>query len=498
MASQTTIKDEHELELLIASRFPIIAVETQEEQRALELLKRCASRRNLPVFTWSITGGWKSTAMQASLTTPLDPPSALRHVAQVRQPGVYVLLDFHPFLGDPLHVRLLKEIAVDYDRVARTVVLMSHHIEIPPELDKLAVHFALSLPDAEGIRAVFVEEVRAWEARNAPRRVAADREAYAILQRNLRGLAEPDVRRLVRQTIEDGGAIDFSDLPRLLAQKHQILSRDSTLSFELDTGRFADVAGLKALKKWLERRRTPFLDETEPRSLDVPKGIMLLGVQGCGKSLAAKAVPGTWEVPLMRLDFATLFDKFLGETERHLREALSTAESMAPCVVWIDEIEKGLSSSSHSDNGESRRVLGTLLTWMSERNSRVFIVATSNDIESLPPELVRKGRLDEIFFVDLPDGAAREEIFRIQLVKRGQDPASYDLARLGALTDGYSGAEIEQSVICALYDSRADHCAADTAQVAAEIARTRPLSVVMAERIDSLRAWAADRTVSAD
>ena len=200
----------------------------------------------------------------------------------------------------------------------------------------------------------------------------------------------------------------------------------------------------------------------------------------------------------MRLDFATLFDKFLGETERHLREALSTAESMAPCVVWIDEIEKGLSSSSHSDNGESRRVLGTLLTWMSERNSRVFIVATSNDIESLPPELVRKGRLDEIFFVDLPDDAAREEIFRIQLVKRGQDPASYDLARLGALTDGYSGAEIEQSVICALYDSRADHCAADTAQVAAEIARTRPLSVVMAERIAALRAWAADRTVSAD
>ena len=224
---------------------------------------------------------------------------------------------------------------------------------------------------------------------------------------------------------------------------------------------------------------------------------MLLGVQGCGKSLAAKAVAGAWGVPLMRLDFGALFNKFLGETERNLREALKAADSMAPCVLWLDEIEKALASSS-ADNGESRRLLGSLLTWMSERASRVFIVATSNDIEELPPELVRKGRFDEIFFVDLPDAAAREDILRVHLRRRGQDPAHLDLARLTALTDRYSGAEIEQAVICALYEAYAGKRSLTTDDIAAEIARTRPLSVVMAERVVALRAWAAERTVKAD
>jgi histone H3/H4 len=489
--------DEHELELLIASRFPIIVIETQEEQRAIELLTRCGSRLGLQVFTWSLTSGWKPTKLQVPLTGPLDPPAALRHVSQVRQPGVYALLDFHPFLSDPLHVRLLKEIAVDYDRVARTMILMSYQIEIPPELDKLAVRFALSLPDPAGIREIFNQEVRAWEARNPPRHVAADAEAYAVVLRHLRGLTEPDVRRLVREAIEHGGIVDFSDVPRLIAHKHEIVSRDSTLSFELDTRSFADVAGLKALKRWLDRRRAPFLDETGAESLDIPKGIMLLGVQGCGKSLAAKAVAGAWGVPLMRLDFGALFNKFLGETERNLRDALKTADSMAPCVLWIDEIEKGL-SSSNGDNGESRRVLGSLLTWMSERDSRVFVVATSNEIESLPPELVRKGRLDEIFFVDLPAAAAREEILRIHLRRRGQDPANFDLTSLTALTDAYSGAEIEQAVICALYEAHAGRRAVNSEDIAAEIARIRPLSVVMGERVAALRAWADARTVKAD
>jgi hypothetical protein len=493
------MKDEHDLELLIASRFPIIAIETHEEQRAVELLTRCASRRQLPVYTWSLTTGWKAAHMQAPLATTQDPPQALRHVSHVRQPGVYVLLDFHPFLGDPLHVRLLKEIAVDYERVPRTIVLLSHRADVPPEIDKLTVRFSLSLPDEAGIERLFRDEVQAWQTRNKPRELRGEREAYEMLRRHLRGLAEPDVRRLIRHAIEHDGVLDGSDLPRLIVQKHQILSRDSTLSFELDTGRFADVAGLAALKQWLDRRRAPFLDEAGAQGLDVPKGIMLLGVQGCGKSLAAKAVAGAWGVPLMRLDFGALFNKFLGETERNLREALKAADSMAPCVLWMDEIEKGLSGNSNSsDNGESRRVLGSLLTWMAERKSRVFIVATSNDIESLPPELVRKGRLDEIFFVDLPDAAAREQIFRIHLGKRAQDPKGFDLSRLTTSTEGYSGAEIEQAVICALYEAHARGVPMDDDIVQQEIARTRPLSVVMAERIAYLRAWAADRTVKAD
>lgn len=492
------MKDEHDLELLIASRFPIIAIETHEEQRAVHLLARCASRKQLPVFTWSVTTGWKPTQTQIALASTQEPTPALRHVSNVRQPGVYALLDFHPFLNDPLHVRLLKEIAADYDRVPRTLVLMSHRAEIPPELDKLTVRFSLSLPNETGIQRIFQDEVQSWQTRHAPKRLQGEQEALQMLLRLLRGLAEPDVRRLIRHAIEHDGVLDGSDLPRLINQKHQILSRDSSLSFELDTAEFAEVAGLTTLKHWLDRRRTPFLDEAGAKGLDVPKGIMLLGVQGCGKSLAAKAVAGAWGVPLMRLDFGALYNKWLGETERNLREALKAADSMAPCVLWIDEIEKCLSTSDHSDNGESRRVLGTLLTWMAERKSRVFIVATSNDIERLPPELVRKGRMDEIFFVDLPEAAPRQEIFRIHLGKREQDAARFDIARLADLARGYSGAEIEQAVICALYEAHAQRVPLTDALIEAEIARTRPLSVVMAEKIDALRAWAADRTVKAD
>jgi SpoVK/Ycf46/Vps4 family AAA+-type ATPase len=326
-----------------------------------------------------------------------------------------------------------------------------------------------------------------------------EREVFELMLRHLAGLPEIDVRRLVRQAFQDDGLLDGDDLPRLIRQKHTILARDSVLSFEIETARFADVAGLDTLKAWLERRRAPFLGEESAKGLDVPKGIMLLGVQGCGKSLAAKAVAGAWGVPLMRLDFGALYNKFLGETERNLREALKAADAMAPCVLWMDEIEKGVATNdATADGGESRRVLGELLTWMAERDSRVFIVATSNDIDALPPELVRKGRLDEIFFVDLPGGPVRAEIFRIHLSRRGQDPGHFDLVRLAGSAAGFSGAEIEQAVVAALYEANARAEPLQDAQVAAEIARTKPLSVVMAERIAWLRAWAADRTVKAD
>jgi len=235
-------------------------------------------------------------------------------------------------------VRLLKEIAVDYERVPRTVVLMSHHTDIPPELDTFAVPFELSLPDEEGLRAIFKDEVEAWQRRNLPRQVRGEREAYELLLRHLHGLTEPDVRRLIREALEGDGLIDASDLPRLIMQKHQIFSREGSLSFEFDSARFNDVAGLKSLKLWLDRRRGPFLDLASSAGLDVPKGIMLPGVQGCGKSLAAKAVAGAWCVPLMRLDFGSLFNKFLGETERNLRRVFDAAEE-GGALLMFDEAD---------------------------------------------------------------------------------------------------------------------------------------------------------------
>lgn len=511
------MQDEHDLELLIASRFPIIAMETHEEARAVALLRRCAQKLELPVFTWSVTAGLSghaavppgTAAMQspasairplvANPASPQSPTTALRDVARSGAAGLYVWLDFHPFLNDPVNVRLLKEIATEYERIARTLVLLGYKVTVPSEIEKLSVRFVLTLPDKEAILGIVKAEVADWQQRHGGAELKGAREVFDLMLRHLSGLPEVDVRRLVRYAFQDDGLIDGSDLPRLIEQKHAILARDSVLSFEIETARFSDVAGLAALKAWLERRRAAFLGEDAAKGLDVPKGIMLLGVQGCGKSLAAKAVAGAWGVPLMRLDFGALYNKFLGETERNLREALKAADAMAPCVLWIDEMEKGVSPNDRTaDGGESRRVLGTLLTWMAERKSRVFLVATSNDIEALPPELVRKGRLDEIFFVDLPDSAARTEIFRIHLRKRGQDAGTFPLAELAEASAGFSGAEIEQAVVGALYDASARQEKLNGEHIKAEIARTRPLSVVMAERIARLRLWAADRTVSAD
>jgi AAA+ superfamily predicted ATPase len=493
------MKDEHELEVLIASRFAIIAIETYEEKRALELLAQCARRLQLTLRTWSVANGLSDESGTTTLPGTTEPAAALRAVRQSTRPGVFAWLDFHPFLANPLHVRLLKEIAGDYDRVPRTQVLLGHAVTVPPEVEKLSARFELSLPDREEILAIVKDEVADWQRRNAGAQLKGEREVFDLMLRHLAGLPEVDVRRLVRQAFQDDGLLDGDDVPRLIKQKHTILARDSVLSFEMETAKFADVAGLATLKAWLERRRPAFLDEATAAGLDAPKGVMLLGVQGCGKSLAAKAVAGAWGVPLMRLDMGALYNKFLGETERNLREALKSADAMAPCVLWIDEIEKGVAANDNtSDGGESMRILGTLLTWMAERRSRVFIVATCNNIEALPPELVRKGRLDEIFFVDLPETASREEILRIHLKRRAQDPSGFDIAQLGQRTQGFSGAEIEQAVVAALYEARATQSALADRHLLDEIARTKPLSVVMGERIAYLRAWAADRTVKAD
>jgi len=266
------------------------------------------------------------------------------------------------------------------------------------------------------------------------------------------------------------------------------------LSYEHDTARFADVGGLANLKRWLgERQRMFFAGE----GVDIPKGMLLVGVQGSGKSLAAKAVAGLWGLPLLRLDFGCLYNKFFGETERNLREALALAEQMSPCVLWVDEIEKGLASGDQ-DGGVSQRVLGTLLTWMAERKSSVFMVATANVIDRLPPELVRKGRFDELFFVDLPEPEIRAEIFRIHLQRRELEPSAFDLTQLAAASDGFSGAEIEQVVVSALYAAQAQQQSVDNGTLLRGIQATSPLSVIMAERLAELRAWARGRTVSAN
>ncbi|HVH84538.1 MAG TPA: AAA family ATPase [Steroidobacteraceae bacterium] len=284
-------------------------------------------------------------------------------------------------------------------------------------------------------------------------------------------------------------------MPLVMQAKYELLNHGGVLRYEHDTAQLSDVGGLVNFKAWLSKRCSAF-DGSAPE-LDPPKGVLLLGVQGCGKSLAARASAGIFHVPLLRLDCGALYDKYIGESERNLRESLASADVLAPCVLWIDEIEKGFAAGD-SDGGATRRVLGAFLTWLAEKSSRVFVVATANDIAELPPELIRKGRFDEIFFVDLPSLSTRAEILRIHAARRG---IALDAASLGTLArecEGFSGAEIEQAIVAALYSAHAKHAAPDAQLLGAEIAATRPLAVVMAESVAALRDWAKDRTVPAD
>jgi SpoVK/Ycf46/Vps4 family AAA+-type ATPase len=390
----------------------------------------------------------------------------------------------------------LKEVALACEETPHTVVLLSHALTVPAELKRFMARFDLSLPDSAHLREIVNEETVIWAEKHPGRRVTADRTTLDLLIRNLSGMSAADARRLVRKAIYDDGAITRSDLSLVTRAKYDMLDMEGVLSFEYETGQLGDVGGVDTLKEWLSQRRAVFHREEKARGLEPPKGILLLGVQGGGKSLAAKSVAGMWGVPLLRLDFGALYNKFFGESERNLRQALRIAQVMAPCVLWLDEIEKGISSDEH-DGGTSRRVLGTLLTWMAERKHTVFMVATANDISALPPELLRKGRLDEIFFVDLPERRVRAEIFSIHLHKRDLDPDAFDLDRLAEASEGYSGAEIEQVVVAALYSAVARDTGPQTVDLLREMERTRALSVVMAEKVAALRAWASGRTVPA-
>ncbi|HEU5282472.1 MAG TPA: AAA family ATPase [Burkholderiales bacterium] len=494
------MRDEQELTLLIKSRFPIVLAETHEEARALALLEKICNLQSLPLFVWSVTAGLRRQGRNESVPQTGDPAQALRHIEKTLQNGVYALLDFHPFLEDPVHERLIREIAMGYNKTARTLVFVSPQLELNDTLTRMSARFRLSVLDVAAVKQMIRDEADLWKAERGGERLRGQKEAVDLMAQHLAGMSADDARRLVRQAIRDDTCLTLEDVSRVLKHKHQSLAADSLLSLELDTAGFADVGGLGNLKRWLERRRAIFTGAAQAQGLDPPKGILLLGVQGGGKSLAAKAVAGAWGLPLLNLDFGALYNKFFGQTERNLREALAAAEAMAPCVLWMDELEKGVGgdATGDSDGGVSRRVLGTLLTWMAERESRVFLVATANDIARLPPELIRKGRFDEIFFVDLPDAATRKEIFAIHLRRRKAAPESFDLDALAQATDGFSGAEIEQVVVSGLYEAHASGQPLDAGILQREIASTRPLSTTMAEHIQALRDWAQERTVPAN
>ena len=495
------INSEKDLSIIIQSKIPLVIIESHEEEHVLSLIRRISRTLRLPAFSWAVTTGLihqnSDFMVEVSCKDISKPEEVLKEIKSYRTPGIYVLCDFHPYLANSPHViRLIKEISQGYEYLGHTIIFLSHRLELPEEIKSFSARFDMPMPDEKTIREIVYEEAKLW-SKIHKKGVRTNKTALQKLVRNLKGLTISDAKRLARKAIYDDGVISESDLPRVNKAKYKLLDMDGLVSFEYETSNFAEVGGLKNLKRWLKNREAAFSHENKNRAIDKPKGIMLLGVQGCGKSLAAKAAAGAWGLPLLRLDFAILYNKFFGETELNLRKALKMAELMSPCVLWIDEIEKGIAAGDY-DSGTSRRVLGTLLTWMAERKKPVFMVATSNDISSLPPELIRKGRLDEIFFVDLPDKKTREEILKIHLTKRSLDYKNFDIIRLAEATSGFSGAEIEQIIVSGLYHAEAADQPLSSKHFMEEIARTSPLSIVMAEKISELREWATGRTVLAN
>ena len=492
----------HDLEVVLRSRTPIVVIETRDESRMLAMLQAIAiagiGECYMPLFRWTFTDGLQRLDI-ALEPQPLnsEPSDVLKHIRAVSIPGIYVLLDFHPFLEDPLHVRLIKDICIRYKDVPRQIVLISHRVKLPTELESFSARFDMALPTETERRQIIQGVADEWATENPGSKVQADSKAYELLIRNLAGLTYNDTEQLARNAIFEDGVITKSDLPSVMQAKYELLNRGGALQFEYDTARFSDVGGLSRLKDWLSLRKSVFRGADSAAHLDSPKGILLLGIQGCGKSLAAKATAGIFGVPLLRLDFGAIYDKYHGETERKLRESLNTADVMSPCVLWIDEIEKGIAGRG-GETGTTQRVLGTFLTWMAEKKSHVFVVATANNISALPPELVRKGRFDEIFFIDLPDKNIRASILTIHLTSREQSIGDFDIEGLADAMEGFSGAEIEQAVVSAFYAAHAQKASLASSHVLHEVQQTRPLSIVMREQIHDLRMWAEGRTIPCD
>lgn len=489
----------HDLKLVLKSNVSLIVIETYDETRALELLGSYFRSVDVPASRWSVTEGLSPLGFGLQ---PMDrdkhvePVEVLTHIKRLGRSGAFVLCDIHPWLEDAKITRLVKDIVLSQGGVKHKLILLSHKCPLPPELTRYAASVSLSMPSDDEILAIIRDEAREWANLHGSQRIRTDNTTLKKLVSNLRGLPHQDVRRLAHGAIADDGAITEADLPEVTKAKFALMEMDGVLHFEYSTAHMKEVAGLTNLKKWLNNREQALKQADAGKGIDRPKGVLLFGVQGGGKSLAAKAIAGVWGMPLLRLDMASLFNKFVGETERNLREALKLADLMSPCVLWMDELEKGM-ASGESDSGTPKRLLGTLLTWMAERKSQVFMVATSNDISQLPPELMRKGRFDEIFFVDLPSAEVREAILSIHINKRGYDASKFNLPFLAALSEGFTGAELEQAVVSAIYAAMANDDNLQTVKIEEAIQKTQPLSVVMAEKMAELRQWASDRAVFA-
>jgi len=488
-----------ELDTLVRARYPLVYLVTPEELRLEAILAQLADTHGKTLLGWSVAKGFRRLGGAKALDAPdgaKEPLEALAAIEKLPEPALVVLKDFHAFLGDPVVVRALRDLAHALRATYTTVLLLSPVLTIPPEIEKELSVLDVPLPTARDLFELLKEIVGVVrESRRAT--IDLRREDVDQLIQAARGLTLSEAENAFAKAIAHDGRLSREDIPGILEEKRQVIRKSGLLEYHAPEARLADVGGLAALKAWLGRRAGAFGEAARRFGLPEPKGLLLLGVQGCGKSLTAKAIAAQWGLPLLRLDIGQIFSGLVGSSEENLRRAIRVAESVAPVVLWIDEIEKGLAGAAGSavaDGGVSARVFGGLLTWLQEKTAPVFVVATANRIEGLPPELLRKGRFDEIFFIDLPAAPERREIFQIHVAKRGRDPARFDLDALAARSDGLSGAEIEQAVIAGLYEAFAEGTELAQAHLDRALAESLPLSTTMREEIARVREWARTRT----
>ncbi|HEY3415538.1 MAG TPA: AAA family ATPase [Armatimonadota bacterium] len=489
------------IETLIRARYPIIYLISFEEGRVQTTLQEIARRAKRNCYVWTETMGLHPAAADSKALQPdkasRDPFNALEIIRTTNEQAIFVLQDFHPYLSmNYAHrssaVRKLRDLVTTLHTSYKTIVLISPVLELPAELEKDVTVIDYPLPSLEELDNLLSQAIDSVQkaAKIDLTPVTHDREM--ILKAAL-GLTLNEADNVFAKCVVQRRKFDV-DL--IISEKEQLIRKSGLLEYFHSAMSMQDIGGLDLLKNWLVQRSKAFSQRAKEYGLPAPRGLLLTGVQGCGKSLAAKTVANYWRMPLLRLDVGRLFSGFIGSSEDNVRRAIKIAESIAPVVLWVDEIEKGMSgmrSSDSVDAGTTARVFSTLLTWLQEKTAAVFVVATANDITRLPPELLRKGRFDEVFFVDLPDATEREEILRIHLTKRRRNPKSFDMASVSVLAEGFSGSEMEQAVIAALYTAFALDRDIRTEDLVLAVTETVPISRTMEESITSLRAWSAVR-----
>jgi hypothetical protein len=547
------------LKVLVNSSTPIVVMETSEELRAVNLVRAACAELNMATFEWSIADGLvksgtnipvegQKIALQAcidqnaiwtqgsraqartslspggteaerlaramassvgadsaaggggSIYNTREPVQALANMESMTVEAVFILKDFHRHMDDPVVVRRLRDVGQKFSANRRTVVITAPEIAVPAELTTLVEYFDLPLPDRDRLREI-IHDVFTRLSKTYTLKQELDAAGVDAMAANLRGLSEEEAERAISQALVTRYSLCLDSVTDVLDAKKQLLRHSGMLEFIEASDNLAAVGGLENLKHWLAQRRGAWEDAAREFGLEPPRGMIILGVQGCGKSLSARAVAGEWKLPLVKFDTSAVYDKYIGETEKRIRKVFQVAEGLAPCVLWIDELEKVFAGSgpdsASADAGVSSRLLASFLSWMQDRKAPVFVAATCNNVSALPPELIRKGRFDELFFVDLPNQDERAQIFSIQLIKRKRNPADYELEKIAAAAKGYSGAEIDAAVQGALYAAYSEKKPLCSQSLLDALAQTVPLSITRAEEIASLRDWARTRAVPA-